>query len=81
MGKTVDIEQNLEILNELEKLSGCSFPFNFHFYRKGVEVYDGKIEGAHFRSPLERLGLFVKEDFCEEDEEIILDGEEGEILS
>ncbi|KAJ9135952.1 hypothetical protein P3X46_033070 [Hevea brasiliensis] len=64
MGKTVNIEQNLEILKELEILSGGSLSYNFRI-------------GAYSRSPLERLGLFIKDDIWDEDE-MVLNGEEEE---
>lgn len=61
--RTVEFEQNRYILEELERLAG----------------YNGGAWGAHFRSPLERLGLFIKEEYSGEVDEME-EGEEGEIL-
>lgn len=76
MEKTVEFDDNLKILKDLERLSrspysddilGCGYGVNF----------------CLTRNPLERLGLYIKEDFLEEDEEAVLngDGEDGEILT
>lgn len=58
--RTVVFEDNCYILKELKQLSG---------------YYDRRCWGSHFRSPLERLGLFLKDDTLEVDEL-----EEGEIV-
>uniref|UniRef100_A0A2P2M815 Bromodomain-containing protein n=1 Tax=Rhizophora mucronata TaxID=61149 RepID=A0A2P2M815_RHIMU len=77
MEKTVDLEQNVDVLKELEMLSGCPLSYQPNFYRNVPET-EGECE-ALFGSPLARLGLFIKDDV--EDEEILnVDGEEGEIL-
>ncbi|XP_050367445.1 transcription factor GTE12-like [Argentina anserina] len=60
MERTVVFEQNCSILDELKTLAG----------------YNGGSWGSHFRSPLERLGLFIKDDHTVEVDE----SEEGEIL-
>ncbi|KAL3851438.1 hypothetical protein ACJIZ3_013320 [Penstemon smallii] len=60
--KSVEIDENLQILKELEKL--CFPQSNFHG-----------------RNPLERLGLYMKDDYLEEDGDAVLNGEEGEIVS
>eukprot|EP00257_Ricinus_communis_P007367 XP_002523731.2 transcription factor GTE10 [Ricinus communis] len=65
MEETAEIEQNTEIIKELEKLSGCSLPYNYSFGRRGPE-------GAHSCSLLERLGLILKDDIVDDDE--ILNG-------
>ncbi|KAJ6949630.1 transcription factor GTE12 [Populus alba x Populus x berolinensis] len=80
MEKTTGIEQNLDILKELEMLCGCSISLNYHFGSGRMEVVKGEI-GACIGSPLERLGLFIKDDIEDVDEEFLdEDGEEGEIL-
>lgn len=61
--RTVEFEQNRYILEELERLAG----------------YNGGTWGSHFRSPLERLGLFIKEEYTGDADEME-EGEEGEIL-
>ncbi|KAI3409406.1 uncharacterized protein J3R85_019345 [Psidium guajava] len=83
MEKTVDFEENLKILKELEMLSGCSGSSpRLTDGDDGSEVVSGVFDGAHYRNPLERLGLFMKDEFLEDDDdEKILIGEEGEILS
>lgn len=68
MEKTVQIDENAGILKDLEKLC-CSSPSD------GVGC-----GGVPPGNPLERLGLYFKDDCLEEDEEAILNGEEGEIL-
>ncbi|KAJ6301906.1 hypothetical protein OIU77_016086 [Salix suchowensis] len=78
--KTTGIEQNLDTLKELEMLCGCSISLNFHFGSGKMQVVKGEI-GACIGSPLERLGLFIKEDIEDVDEDFLgEDGEEGEIL-
>ncbi|KAL2494609.1 Transcription factor GTE8 [Forsythia ovata] len=62
MGKTVNIDENQEILEDFEAIIGA-------------------ISGGNFRNPLEQLGLYLKDDYMEEDEEAILQVEDGEILS
>lgn len=77
MEKTAEIDDNLEILKDLEMLRGSVFE---------------AIEASHLGNPLERLGLFIKDDYLggddddeaeDDDERAILsgDGEEGEIFS
>ncbi|KAJ9153239.1 hypothetical protein P3X46_026703 [Hevea brasiliensis] len=79
MEKTADIEQNLEILKELEKLSGGSLSYHFRIGSK--RVTNGEMEAAYTGSPLERLGLFIKDDIWDEDEMVVNgDEEEGEIF-
>ncbi|XVF87240.1 hypothetical protein PTKIN_Ptkin18bG0103000 [Pterospermum kingtungense] len=86
MEKTVEIEMNLEILKELEILSGCSLSVNqLHDH---TSCSGGGAYGGSCGNPLHELGLFIKDEYLEEDdddddEETVLneDGEEGEILS
>ncbi|KAI5571041.1 hypothetical protein BDE02_11G067300 [Populus trichocarpa] len=82
MEKTVEIEQNLDIQRELERLCGCSISFDFRFGSGKMEVVKKGEIGACIGSPLERLGLFMKDDIEDEDGGEFLDGdgEEGEIL-
>lgn len=62
MTKTVDIDENREIMEELEAIMGA-------------------ISSGNLKNPLEQLGLHIKDDYIEDDEEAVLQGEEGEILS
>ncbi|CAA2999558.1 Hypothetical predicted protein [Olea europaea subsp. europaea] len=63
MGKTVDIDENRNIMEEFEAIIGG-------------------FSSGNLRNPLEQIGLYIKDDYMEEDEEeAILQGEEGEILS
>lgn len=83
MERTVEIEHNLEILKELEMLSGCCLSPHL---LNGSEAQKRAFKEAHFKNPLERIGLFMKSDYLveDEDEEILNldgDGEEGEIFS
>ncbi|XP_052180463.1 transcription factor GTE8-like isoform X2 [Diospyros lotus] len=85
MEKTVEIDDNLEILKELEMLCGCSLSKNM-LCNVRAETVVGCAERVRFSSPLEWLGLSRKDDYMdEEDEAAILgrggDGEEGEIIS
>ncbi|KAI3456081.1 hypothetical protein Pfo_012744 [Paulownia fortunei] len=74
MEKTVDIDENVDILKDLEILCCGSL----------TDLPDGEgcegFKGVHPGNPLERLGLYMKDDYLEEDEDAILTGEEGEIL-
>ncbi|GKU92456.1 hypothetical protein SLEP1_g6178 [Rubroshorea leprosula] len=87
--KTVEFEQNLETLKELEILSGCSLPSYRLYHRDGShQMVWGAFEGSGIANPLQLqdLGLFIKDDYQyldEEDEAVNLDedGEEGEIIS
>ncbi|KAE9452455.1 hypothetical protein C3L33_15644, partial [Rhododendron williamsianum] len=82
--RTVEINNNLEILKDLEMLSGLSLSNNRLAGELGAESVVGSIEGFGFGSPLERLGLFMKDEFIlDEDEDAIFhgDGEEGEVFS
>lgn len=72
MERTVDIEHNLEILKELEILSGCTLS----------AVAMEELDKSQLENPLERLGLFIKDEFKADDDDEILNGgwEEGQIL-
>ncbi|KAI4295359.1 hypothetical protein L6164_035413 [Bauhinia variegata] len=77
MERNVEIENNLEILKELEMLSGCKLSYHVMSSKSGSK------DKSQIDSPLERLGLFIKEEYvADEDEEVVISGwEEGEIFS
>ena len=80
MERTVEFDDNVQIVKDLEKLSGCVLTYQYFHHRDSRRVSLGAF---NFGNPLERLGLFIKDDFwVYEDENAILneDGEEGEIL-
>ncbi|XP_010273394.1 PREDICTED: transcription factor GTE11 [Nelumbo nucifera] len=95
MEKTVEIDENQAILKDLEMFGGYTQPKD----ARGTEAPKcgnvdefaddfghvlGTLEGCHHGNPLERLGLFRKDDFMEEEEEeanLNGDVEEGEIGS
>ncbi|GLT52555.1 hypothetical protein SLA2020_258890 [Shorea laevis] len=86
--KTVEFEQNLETLKELEILSGCSLSSYRLYHRDGShQMVRGAFKGSGIGNPLQLqdLGLFIKDDYqyLDEDEAVNLDedGEEGEIIS
>ncbi|OWM90896.1 hypothetical protein CDL15_Pgr027383 [Punica granatum] len=83
MEKTVEIGENLEILKELEILSGCSLSVHVPESDDGSEVLSGGFDGSPGKNALERLGLFMKDDYMEDDDEetVCNGGEEGEIFS
>ncbi|XP_070051551.1 transcription factor GTE12 isoform X1 [Nicotiana tomentosiformis] len=75
MERTVDFEDNLKILRDLEKLCKCcSDAENLTGNGDGFTIILGD-------NPLERLGLCIKEDYLNDDEDEILNGdwEDGEI--
>ncbi|KAF6164854.1 hypothetical protein GIB67_017057 [Kingdonia uniflora] len=82
--KTVQFEDNLEISKELETLAGCKCLICFSSPVGGAQ----DMFGGSFCSPLERLGLIIKDDYIEEEEGDVFpkasyneDLEEGEICS
>ncbi|KAI4343054.1 hypothetical protein MLD38_027601 [Melastoma candidum] len=79
MEKTVDIGENLETLKELEMLSGCSLSLCVPDSDDGSEVLSGVCD-SNSGNALERLGLFMKDDYLEDDEETVVSGEEGELV-
>ncbi|KAK7412529.1 hypothetical protein VNO78_03993 [Psophocarpus tetragonolobus] len=83
MKRTVDIEHNMEIIKELESLSGCTLSYKAVGGRNGYKVALETLDKPQFENPLERLGLFIKEEFtADEDEEVLNIGrEEGEIFN
>lgn len=84
MEKTVEIEDNPKILEELKMFSKCMSSDHLFDGADGYEVLLGASEGGYFRNPLERLGLFIKDDYTSDDDtedEVILQGDkEGEIF-
>ncbi|GMN43415.1 hypothetical protein TIFTF001_012624 [Ficus carica] len=87
MERTIEIGHNLEVLKELEILCGFTPSSYQHLTRdKGREVLMVSSCPADMRSPLEQLGLFIKDEYLQDEddneEEAILngDGEEGEIF-
>lgn len=83
MKRTVDIEHNVEIIKELESLSGCTLSYKAVGGRNGYKVALETLDKPQFENPLERLGLFIKEDFTADEDEEVLNGgfEEGEIFN
>ncbi|CAH9121940.1 unnamed protein product [Cuscuta epithymum] len=74
MERTVDLDDNLKILKDLEKLCQCPRSNDILVYGVGVNLSEA-------RNPLERLGLYIKEEILQEEEAVLNeDGEEGEIL-
>ncbi|XP_061356078.1 transcription factor GTE12-like isoform X2 [Gastrolobium bilobum] len=82
MKRTVEIEHNLEILKELEILSGCTLSYKAPSGRNGYRVAMKTLDKPHFENPLERLGLFIKDEYTADEDEEVLNGgwEEGEIF-
>jgi len=82
MQRTVDIEHNMDIIRELESLSGCTLSYKAVGGRNGYKVALDTLDKPQFENPLERLGLFIKEDYSVEDEEFLNGArEEGEIFN
>ncbi|KAL0398395.1 UNVERIFIED_CONTAM: Transcription factor GTE12 [Sesamum radiatum] len=75
MGRTVLIDENVDIWKDLEMLC-CGSPSDL-LDGEGCDV----INIFHHGNPLEQLGLYIKTDHLEEEEGATWDGEEGEILS
>ncbi|XP_038882482.1 transcription factor GTE12 isoform X2 [Benincasa hispida] len=65
--RTVDLDQNLEILKELEELCG-GFLFLQYHHRAMVSR---SLDEGQLENPLERLGLFIKDEFLDDDDETI----------
>ena len=83
MKRTVDIEHNLEIVRELEILSGCTLSYKAVAGRHGYKVaMEETLEKPQLENPLERLGLFIKDEYAADEDEVLPNGgcEEGEIL-
>ncbi|XP_031256799.1 transcription factor GTE10 isoform X1 [Pistacia vera] len=84
MERTVEIEHNLEILKELEMLTGFCLSPHLLEGDKGSAMSKRAFKGPNYENPLERIGLFMKNDYLGDDDEEILnlngDGEEGEIF-
>ncbi|KAK9086059.1 hypothetical protein Sjap_026470 [Stephania japonica] len=80
MEQTVEINENLSVLKDLEMLFGCFESGSATCSdRSRIDRFDA-ITGAFHDRVLERLGLFLKDEFIEEDNEgRNPDVEEGEI--
>ncbi|CAL0306485.1 unnamed protein product [Lupinus luteus] len=78
MERSVEIENNLECLKELEMLSGCMLCYQPISTKSRSRVAMMTSD----KSPLEQLGLFMKDEYVTagEDEEVLDGCEEGEIL-
>ncbi|XP_022978679.1 transcription factor GTE10-like isoform X2 [Cucurbita maxima] len=76
--RTVELDQNLEMLKELKKLSG-----GFLFVQHHRAIVKRSLDESQLENPLERLGLFMKDEFLDDDEETIYNenGEERESFS
>lgn len=68
--KSVELEQNLEILRELETLCGCCLSTYclFHTDRSHQPVV-GAFKRPYIGNPLQELGLFIKDEHLDEEEE------------
>lgn len=72
MKRSVDIEHNLEVVKELESLSGCRLSYKAMGSRNDHRTAMERLDKLQFENPLERLGLFIKDDYiADEDEEIL----------
>ncbi|XP_004485967.1 transcription factor GTE12-like isoform X2 [Cicer arietinum] len=83
MKRSVDIEHNLEVVKELESLSGCTLSYKALGGRNDYRTAMEKLDKLQFENPLERLGLFIKDDYIADDDDEVLNGgvwEEGEIF-
>ncbi|KAK7331437.1 hypothetical protein VNO77_25662 [Canavalia gladiata] len=82
MKRTVEIEHNMEIIKELESLSGCTLSYKAVVGRNGYKVAMETLDKPQIENPLERLGLFIKDEFTADEDEEVLNGgwEEGEIF-
>ncbi|KAF7840389.1 transcription factor GTE12 [Senna tora] len=73
-------EFNLEIFKELEMLIGCKLSCESWRCEKGSRIAIKSLN-PQISSPLERLGLFLKDEYMADDEEVLNGGcEDGEIL-
>ncbi|PSR98664.1 Transcription factor like [Actinidia chinensis var. chinensis] len=68
MEKTVEIYENQEILKDLEMLSRSALS---DFVLGSGEVL-GSLEGFRLGNPLERLGLFMKDDYLGDDDDEVI---------
>ncbi|XP_045804672.1 transcription factor GTE12-like [Trifolium pratense] len=83
--RSVDIEHNLEVVKELESLSGCTLSYKALGSRNDHRTAMERLDKLQFENPLERLGLFIKDDYIADEDEEVLNGggggwEEGEIF-
>ncbi|XP_019419693.1 PREDICTED: transcription factor GTE12-like isoform X2 [Lupinus angustifolius] len=80
MERTVEIEHNMEIIKELETLSGCTLSYKALGSRNGYRAAMETLELPQLENPLERLGLFIKNDYAAADEDEEVCWEEGEVF-
>ncbi|KAL3520111.1 hypothetical protein ACH5RR_018260 [Cinchona calisaya] len=81
MERTVDLEDNLMIFKELERLTQCSPTYIVHGY--GPVMVLRSFRTGEVLKPLEQLGLQIKEEVTadyDEETSSSWEGEEGEIL-
>ena len=83
MERTVEIENNVEIIKELEMLTGCKLSYQALSSKDGSGVAVEMLDMSRVDNLLERLGLFIKDEYntADEDDEVLNGWEEGEILS
>ncbi|GAB4831533.1 hypothetical protein Ancab_005545 [Ancistrocladus abbreviatus] len=83
MEKSVDINDNFDILRDIQMLIGDCIQTCFsHGYRQSSAAWN-QFKGGRVTSPLEQLGLFIKQEYMvDDDEEAFLEAdlEEGELL-
>ncbi|KAE9591361.1 hypothetical protein Lal_00038649 [Lupinus albus] len=71
MKRTVEIEHNMDIIEELEVLSGCTLSYKAMGNRNGYKAAMETWELPQLENPLERLGLFIKDEYVvDEDDEV-----------
>ncbi|OIV89439.1 hypothetical protein TanjilG_21882 [Lupinus angustifolius] len=71
MKRTVEIEHNMEIIEELEVLSGCTLSYKAMGSRNGYKAAMETWELPQRENPLERLGLLIKDEYAaDEDDEV-----------
>lgn len=78
----MELGENLQILKELEILSGGSLSVYVPESDDGSEVLSGGFDVSLGKNALEQLGLFMKDECMEEDDEetVCHGGEDGEII-
>lgn len=76
MEQSVEFEDNFQVLKDLEALVGGSLVV-MHDDGRSLSTMWSEKEVMKLRSPLERLGLFIKEEYIRHDYDEEL--EEGEV--
>lgn len=81
MERSVNIDDNYQVLKDLESLMGTSLVVVCND-RRSLATMWSHVDNDILRSPLERLGLFIKEEYSVGDDDYTLveeeDLEEGE---